>query len=125
MPYAAATNLAPSAEEATADNLSGKDPEFHAAPELVEMPIRLPPYMLALGATATITRPSAEEAAERQVVLGASATVQVTPESAEVYIGPSLTTATSFVPSADEATACQFVTGALASTQAVPELVDR
>jgi hypothetical protein len=74
-------------------------------------------------ATATNLVPSAEEATDTQALLGATVCAHVTPESAEVQIGPPIhswrsklyvfaATATSLVPSADEAAHDQMLLGA-------------
>jgi hypothetical protein len=58
--------------------------------------------------------PSAEEATEDQLLLGAVVGAQVAPESPDVYIKGGAA-ATSLAPSAEEATEVQPLAGALAN----------
>ena len=126
VPWATATNLTPSAEEAMENHALSEAAEVcsQLVPAFVEQNI---PPRLAIAANLF---PSAEDVTETQFVIGALVCVQVAPASVDVKIGPGIawlelnTTPTNLLPSAEEATDVQFVFGAMVIFQDEPKFVE-
>jgi hypothetical protein len=83
---AAATNLVPSAEEATISQCSSVLVDAQVVPELVEMKI-IPGPFSNLEPSATSLVPSAEKAMEFNATFGALFDIHVAPESVEIQSG--------------------------------------
>ena len=73
---------------------------------------------------ATSLFPSAEEAMQIQLVVGALFVVHVAPPSADVQMPPPLATAANRLPSAEEARQVQRQRGAVVLVQRIPALVE-
>jgi len=82
---AAATNLVPSAEQATVSQPSSVLVDAQVVPELVEMIII--PLFGTVEPTATSSVPSAEKAREFNPTFGALFDIHVAPESVEIQSG--------------------------------------
>jgi hypothetical protein len=119
--YAAATNLVPSAEEATDCHLKppGGPVAVHVIPESAEVNMPAPSSL-----TATNLVPSDEQAIELQVATGVLLDLQVAPPSVEVKMLVERPPAANVFPSAEEAMECQSALGALDGVQVAPELVE-
>jgi hypothetical protein len=95
----------------------GAEVTVHFWPKLVD--IQIPPP----ATTAIICFPSADEATDAQLVLGALAECQLVPKLVEVQMRPTLA-ATTTAPLLEQATEVQLALGALVKFQLPPEFVE-
>lgn len=135
-PLTVATNLLPSAEQATADQLASGEPlSLQVAPEFVEVRIR-PPMPNPFGPPAfTSVVPSAEHATRPRPRLPAGAYSQVAPEFVEMTAlqeppvpggwNGSKVPATNRVPSADEALDTRYANVGATSSHTAPESCEK